>query len=211
MNEAPLAPDGLCPLCRDGLTGFDAAYTYGGYEGALRRLIHVFKYDGVTTLAEPLGRLLARALPRDIEFDLVVPAPMHWRRRWSRGFNQAELLAREIGRRISVPVKPALRRGRNTPSQAGLTSAARRRNLAGAFRVSDPKKVAGKHVLLVDDVLTTGTTAAVCARALKRAGAARVTVLTLARADRRYWTAEVHSGDAAIPAAASSSGTEVSS
>lgn len=204
VSAAPLDAAGICPLCRDGLTAFDGAYSFGGYEGPLRRLIHVFKYEGVASLAKPLGQLLGRTLPREISFDLVVPAPMHWRRRWSRGFNHAELLARQVGRRTSLQVENALRRRRNTPSQSGLTNAARRRNLSGAIEVRQPGKVAGRHVLLVDDVLTTGTTASACARALKRSGAARVTVLTVARADRRHWMAEVR-GESAQGAGASHS------
>jgi len=95
------------------------------------------------------------------------------------------LLAREIGRRTHVPVENALRRVRNTAAQAGLTSAKRRLNVSGAFRAKKRAALAGRRVLLIDDVMTTGATAASCARALARAGARQVTLLTLARADRR--------------------------
>jgi ComF family protein len=117
--------------------------------------------------------------------------PLHWRKRWQRGFNQAELLAREIGRRTHTPVLNALRRVRYTESQAGLTSAKRRQNVSGAFQTSrreslfSAQPLKGRSVLIIDDVITTGATAASCARALKRAGARLVTVLALARADRR--------------------------
>jgi len=111
--------------------------------------------------------------------------PLHWRKRWQRGFNQSELLAREIGRRSNVPVKNELRRVRFTSAQAGLTNAKRRLNVSGAFRSKKKHSLAGKRVLLVDDVMTTGASAASCARALKLAGAGQVTVLTLARVDRR--------------------------
>jgi len=128
---------------------------------------------------------MARALPRSEGFDLLVPMPLHWRRRWSRGFNQSELLARVAGRRTGIPVACALRRRKSTNPQAGLTSAQRRVNVAGAFEVVRPQLVSGRRVVLVDDVLTTGATAGACAAVLRRAGATRVAVLTLARVDRR--------------------------
>lgn len=185
LNAAPLDEDGKCALCRHGLSGFDAAFSYGEYEGTLRKLIHLFKYTGVYPLAQPLGAFLARALPRGQQFDLLVPMPLHWRRRWRRGFNQAELLAKVVGRRTGITVVSAVRRRKATSTQAGLTGAQRRLNVSGAFKVHRPEKVGGRHVVLIDDVLTTGATAAACAAALKRAGAASVTVLTLARVDRR--------------------------
>lgn len=185
LNAAPLDEDGLCPLCRRGASGFDAAYAFGEYEGALRKLIHLFKYDSVRPLAPVLGTMLSRALPRDVAFDVIVPMPLHWSRKWKRGFNQSELLARAIGKRVAVPVANALTRRKATPHQAGLTRAQRRTNVSGVFEASRPDEVAGKHVLLIDDVLTTGASAAACARALKRAGARQVSVLALARVDRR--------------------------
>lgn len=183
MNRFPLDESGRCALCRLGLSGFDEVFTYGSYEGSLRRLIHVFKYEGVRPLAKPFGDLLALALPRERSFDAIVPMPLHWRKRWARGFNQSALLAREISRRWNVPVRHAVRRTRATPPQAGLTNAKRRLNVSGVFQAET--RLDGMRVLLVDDVLTTGATAAACARALKRAGASRVAVLALARTDRR--------------------------
>lgn len=185
LNSAPLDEHGRCALCRHGITGFDAAFSWGEYAGTLRKLIHVFKYDRVSPLAKPLGALLARTLPRSEAVDVIVPMPLHWRRRWSRGFNQSELLARVVSRRIGAPVLNAMKRRKATPPQAGMTSAERRTNVAGAFEVKRRRGIEGRHVLLIDDVLTTGATASACAGALKRAGAARVTVLTLARVDRR--------------------------
>ncbi|MBL8231628.1 MAG: ComF family protein [Bryobacterales bacterium] len=167
------------------MVGFDAAYSYGSYEGALQKLIHLLKYGGVHTLARPLGGLMLNAFPRTAQIDVLVPVPMHWWRVWTRGFNQAELLAKEVARRTGVPVRNAARRKRSTPPQAGLSNSARRRNVSGLFEVSKPADVRGLHVLLVDDVFTTGATASACAAALKRAGARQVSVLTLARADRR--------------------------
>jgi len=185
LSAAPLDEEGRCALCRRGLHGFDAAYSFGFYEGELRELIHLFKYERVQPLARPLGRLLSQALPRDRAFDVIVPMPLHWRKRWQRGFNQSELLARDLGRRTNIRVKNALRRVRFTVAQAGLTNAKRRLNVSGAFRPRKKGALAGLRVLLIDDVMTTGATAASCARALKMAGAREVTLLTLARADRR--------------------------
>jgi competence protein ComFC len=185
VNRFPLDESGRCALCRLGLTGFDAVYSYGSYEGALRKLIHLFKYDGIQPLARPLGDYLALALPREQQFDLIVPMPLHWRRRWARGFNQAELLAREIARRWNVPVRNLARRKRSTRPQSGLTNAKRRANMRGAFAIRRGTRLEGMRVLLVDDVLTTGASAAACARVLKRAGAAHVALLALARTDRR--------------------------
>ncbi len=182
QNSFPLDADGRCALCRSGLRGFDAAYSFGAYEGVLRELIHLYKYGKVRTLAGPLSRLLAQALPRDEAFDATVPVPLYWRRRLQRGFNQAELLARGLSRRTGIPVLRALGRVRPTPTQAGLSNNARRQNMVRAFR---SRSVQGKRILLIDDVMTTGATAASCAQALKQAGARRVALLTVARVDRR--------------------------
>jgi ComF family protein len=190
ISAHPLDSRGLCSLCRLGLPGYEGAYSYGFYEGPLRRLIHLFKFERVPTLAAPLGRYLVKALPDDRQFDVVVPMPLHWLRRWRRGFNQSGLLASEVGRRLGLPLQTrALRRKRHAAPQSGLSSAARRRNVAGLFAVSDRRLIEGRRVLLVDDVLTTGATAQAAARALKSAGAAQVVVLTLARADRREYAA----------------------
>jgi ComF family protein len=185
VNHFPLDETGRCMLCRLGLQGFDAVYSYGSYEGTLRKLVHLFKYSGMRPLARPFGEFLARALPLDQRYDLIVPMPLHWFKRWQRGFNQADLLAREIGRKWHVPVRDVVRRRRATAPQAGLTNAKRRANVQGAFRTSSSQRLDGLRVLLVDDVLTTGATASACARALKRAGALHVSLLALARTDRR--------------------------
>lgn len=177
--------DGLCGLCRRGAQGYDAAYSYGFYGGTLRELIHLLKYGKVEPLAGPLGRLLSLACPREQRFDVIVPVPMHWRRRWDRGFNQSESLARVLGKRLGLPVRNVAKRRRSTPPQAGMTSARRRANVSGAFEIRDRNAVRGRRILLVDDVLTTGATAGACARALKQAGASFVAVITVARADRR--------------------------
>ncbi len=188
LNRSPLDDSGRCAICRLGARSFDEAWSYGSYDGAVRALVHLFKYERIPTLARPLGALLSRALPRDRHFDIITPVPMHWRRRWTRGFNQAELLAAELSRRTGIPMEMALQR-RHRPAQAGQSSAARRRNATGAFSAAShltPGSMAGQRVLLIDDVFTTGSTAAACASVLKRTGAVRVSVLTLARADRRF-------------------------
>jgi ComF family protein len=187
QNGFPLDSEGRCALCRSGLRGFDEAWCYGSYEGALRDLIHLYKYGRVQTLARPLADLALAALPRDERFDALVPVPLHWRRRWARGFNQSELLARLISRRTGIPMLPALVRTRSTAAQAGLSNTGRRRNVAHAFRCRrlPGRRLQGRRILLLDDVMTTGSTAAACAAALKRRGAARVALLAVARVDRR--------------------------
>lgn len=190
LNRAPLDEQGRCPLCRAGARGFDAAYSFAAYEGRLRKLIHLLKYGRIRPLAGPLGSWLVSALPRDQAFDAVTAVPLHWRRLWQRGFNQSALLARSVARRYGVPLIAALRRKRTTVSQAGLTHSQRRANVSGAFVVKRRQAVEGRRILLVDDVMTTGATASACGMALKRAGARHVSVLTLARVDRRISVAQ---------------------
>lgn len=186
LNRFPLDEQGRCALCRSGARGFDAAYCFGSYEGPLRDLIHLLKYGGMKPLARPLGEYLSRALPLDEAFDAAVPMPLHWRRRFDRGFNQSALLAREIGKRRRIPVWNAVRRVRATKSQIGLTNSKRRLNVRGAFRKARlGRPLEGLRLLLIDDVMTTGATASACGAVLKRAGAKSVTLLTLARVDRR--------------------------
>ncbi len=191
----PLCPvcDGLLgagrrdPLCgRSRRPGFAYARAALRYGEIAREAIHAFKFGGRRGLANPLGDLLAglglRALPGAAP-DLLVPVPLHPRRARERGYNQALLLARRLERAWGVPVAAhALRRAVPTQPQADLDAAARRRNVRDAFAVQSPGLIAGRHVVLVDDVLTTGATAGECARTLSRAGAATVGVLTVARA-----------------------------
>jgi ComF family protein len=194
VNDYPLDEHGVCAACRSGLRGFDSAACFGFYEGTLRGLIHLFKYSGMRPLAAPLARFIERALAVGVSaddargFDAVVAVPLHWRRKWARGFNQAELLARPIARRRGLPLVNALRRKRSTEVQAGLAMAGRRRNVTGAFAAREGADVKGKRILLIDDVMTTGATASACASVLKRAGAASVSLATLARVDRRWKT-----------------------
>lgn len=185
LNRFPLDENGRCALCRLGANGFDTVYTYGSYEEALRELIHLFKYRGVRPLVRPLAHFLARAIPTERPFDLIVPMPLHWRKRWSRGYNQSELLANEIARLRGLPVAKIVRRTKPTTPQAGLSNSKRRLNVRGAFKIRNGATVKGLRVLLIDDVLTTGATASACAKVLKRAGAKHVAVAAVARTDRR--------------------------
>lgn len=187
-SRAPLDEKGCCSLCRLGVRGFDAAYSSGEYDGALRKLIHLFKYHGIYSLRHTLVDRLSDALPRDQHFDVVMPVPMHWWRRFLRGRNHAETLARGLSKRTGINAASPLYRKKLTPSQATVSRAERRRNVKGVFAVRRPVAVRGKRILLVDDVLTTGSTAGACAAALKKAGAAHVAVITIARVDRRAWT-----------------------
>lgn len=185
VNDSALDHFGVCLRCRTGLSGYDYAYSYGFYEDLLRELIHEFKYAFVEPLGAPLGALMARALPLDLRVDVIVPVPLHWRRKIWRGFNQAEALARPVARRLQAPVVNALRKTRYTESQAQSTPSTRRSQLTGAFVLADRQAVEGRHVLLIDDVLTTGSTVTACSRLLRSAGAKTITALTLARVDRR--------------------------
>jgi ComF family protein len=161
----------------------DAVVAVGSYQGLLREAVHGLKYGRRRGLAPPLGELLARRLePVLPEWwpDVVLPVPIHWSRRLRRGFNQAEMLADEVARIAGLrPDYSALARIRRTRSQVGLSGDARRRNLSGAFRVRYPAAVAGRSILLVDDVYTTGATLAECGRALRAAGARAVYGLVL--------------------------------
>ena len=185
ITAAPSDLDsGVCGACARERPAYDQVAFYGAYQGPLRRLIHVLKYDRVASLARPLGERLAALAGELAPFDVVVPTPLDWRRRWRRGFNQAGLLAERVAGRLTVPYKPHLLRRKLARAQARLTSAERRRNLRGAVRARRPEEIAGRTVLVVDDVMTTGATLDACARALKRAGAKSVKGLILARAER---------------------------
>ena len=128
-----------------------------------------------------MARYMAPLVSADGE-RLLVPVPLHRTRLWSRGFNQSALVARELSRRLGISTDMlALRRTRRTPPLKGMSPLQRRKTVAGAFRVRDKAAVAGKIVILVDDVLTTGSTADACARTLKKAGAARVELVSWAR------------------------------
>jgi ComF family protein len=185
-----LMGDGRCAGCRDFEPAFDRAVSFGEYEGGLRGLIHLLKYESVTPVAAPLGRMLAEAIQellagRETLQPMLVPVPLHKSRRRARGFNQAELIARAAGKRGSRRLAVAsgiLLRQRDTISQVGLSREERMENVRDAFRVSAPERVKGQTLIVVDDVMTTGTTLSECARVLKQAGAKRVWAETVARA-----------------------------
>jgi ComF family protein len=180
-----------CGLCRRIEPAFARATAYGSYESGLRELVHLLKYGGVRPAANVLGRMLVEAiatlepeLPSD--FVVLIPVPLHRTKLRQRGFNQAELIAR-----AALKINPSrdryrlcagvLERKRDTTSQTGLTSHQRRENLRGAFGVAQAEAIKGREVLVVDDVYTTGATVSECARVLRRAGATRVWVATVAR------------------------------
>ena len=175
----------LCAACRRGYFHFDFARSYGRLEDPLQAIIHRFKYGSHPSLARPLARLIHTLwVPgfRDRAPDMIVPVPLHKARRKERGFNQAWLLARHLSRRTQVPLMDrVLVRHRSTAVQAGLSRGQRLRNIRGAFGVADPTAVRKRAVLLVDDVFTTGATLNECARMLRKQGAHRVDVLTVAR------------------------------
>ena len=182
----PQAIEGLCGGCRRTHPPFAYARAAARYGGLVREAIHAFKFGGRRGLARPLGDLLAglglRALPGAAP-DLLVPVPLHRRRERERGYNQALLVAQRLERAWGVPVAgDALARVAATAPQADLDGVSRRRNVRNAFAVLRPELIADRHVVLVDDVLTTGATAGECARTIARAGASVVGVLTIARA-----------------------------
>ena len=155
------------------------------YDDVARGLVHAFKYGDRIDLAPLLGGWMARAGAELLDgADALVPVPLHWRRLWTRRFNQSAALAAAISRTHGVAVAhAALRRVKATQQQVGLSRSERAGNVQGAFRVAPAAKaeVAGRRLILIDDVLTSGATADACARALLRAGAAQVDVLVLAR------------------------------
>jgi ComF family protein len=188
-DQLAQAPDttGLCTRCARRTPAFSLARSAGAYEGSLRELVHAFKFEGRRQLAEPLARLMCRRGLDVLEgADAVVPVPLHPVRLLRRGFNQADDLAREIG----LPVWRLLRRRRHGPPQASLPAPRRRANLKRAyalsFRCALPESMrrsfAGKIVVLIDDVMTTGATLDACARTLLDHGVRDVRALTVARA-----------------------------
>jgi ComF family protein len=182
----PVALEGenLCAACLAKPPAFDRARAILAYDENSRGAILALKHADRLELVPGFARWLARAGQGLIaESDMIVPVPLYRSRLWQRRYNQSAELARRLARDWKLAFDPfALVRSRATPSQGAMASAkARRRNVLGAFKVPNPGCVAGKHVLLLDDVLTTGATAEACARALKRAGTSKVFVLALAR------------------------------
>jgi ComF family protein len=175
-----------CPACIAKPPVYDQVRSPLIYDDASRSLVLGLKNGGRQELLQQFGRWMALAA-RDClpEADALVPVPLHWRRLLSRRYNQSSLLAGALSRQADLPLDTdSLRRRRSTPSQAGRSIDARRRNMANAFVVTNPERVRGKALILVDDVFTTGATVAACTRQLKKAGASRVDVVTLCRVVR---------------------------
>ncbi len=154
------------------------------HDGPARRIVHALKYQDRQDLVPMMGLWMARAGAELLgKADVVVPVPLHWLRLARRGFNQSDVLAGAVSRASGRPLSQALRRTRRTRQQIRLSGAARRRNVEGAFAIRDAARadVAGRRVVLIDDVITTGATIHACTRALLHAGAAHVDVLAFSR------------------------------
>jgi ComF family protein len=183
------SPQGITPVCDRCLTDppqLDGLWAYGVHSGPLREAIHHFKYRDVRVLAGPLGSLMTEGWgalpPADVVPDSIVPVPLHPSREWERGYNQAALLGYEFGSRLRLPVvENVLIRTRETLPQVGLDATERRANVLNAFQCSS-SDLAGRRVLLIDDVCTSGATLEAAGDALREGGVSSVWAYTLARA-----------------------------
>src|SRR5438477_1640815 len=175
-----------CANCANRTLGFDAAVSAYRSRGVVRFIVLQFKYNRQLHLRHPIAEWLQEAMNDarlcQRHFDLVIPVPLHPARRRERGFNQAELLAKILAQKINVPLGRALERIRYTTTQTAFDRVERMENLRGAFHLRKKIGVRGLHVLLVDDILTTGSTLSECARVLREAGAQSVYAVTAARA-----------------------------
>lgn len=179
--------DHLCARCQGDSPAFSMHRSCGVYGGTLKDVILLFKYRKYAPLSRPLARFADSCLAADRplweDADLFVPVPLHPSRKRERGFNQAALLARDLGLRRGLGVLTgALVKTRNRPAQAGLRAADRERNVRSAYAVKHADKVRGRTLILIDDVTTTGATIRECARLLKEAGAKDIRAITLAQA-----------------------------
>lgn len=193
-------PKPACPGCGGPMTGimdmcsscmhaaaarpWSKAFSLYEMRGFGKELIHEFKYRKNHHLCRPIARMIAMHLGDSIRqegFDSIIPTPLHWFRKIQRGYNQSEYLAEQLGSELDLPVIRNLRRKKWTHQQAHLDQKARIQNLKGAFRVVHPEKIAGKSLLLVDDVLTTGATLAAATQCLLDAGAEKICILVIAR------------------------------
>ncbi len=184
VSEAAITftPNHQCHNCEERPPVYGRAWTLFPYIPPLQAAICLFKYRGKIALARPLANLMITAFPENLDADLIMPVPLHPTRLRTREFNQSLLLADYLARHLTRPVSARnLVRSVATDPQTTLSRQARMRNLRNAFAVRKPHEIIHQRVLLIDDVFTTGTTVNECAKALKKAGAASVTVLTLAR------------------------------
>jgi ComF family protein len=178
--------DGGCPGCPQPLPRFDRVVRLGPYKEPLRGIVRQLKYRRRETILTHLAKLLHPAVAaqtQDAEFDLILPVPMFYLRRMLRGFDHARRLAEALGGEMGVDIGDELRRVRDTPTQVGLPKTRRAQNVRGAFAVRPRSRLDGARILLVDDVTTTGATANEAARTLLAAGASRVTLVVVAKAD----------------------------
>ncbi len=182
--NSPVTTDHLCSRCFKEKIFFDKARAIGVFDGALRKAVHLLKYSPRPRIAASLGRLMAQQGKEimDIKgYDWIIPVPLHEIRLRQRGFNQALLLARQVGKTWGVPVKAEyLKRALQTETQTTMLRQSRYRNVRNAFNCT-AEYGGEKNILIIDDVFTTGATVNECARVLKKHGAKRVEVLTLAR------------------------------
>jgi ComF family protein len=169
----------LCFACMPDPLPLDWCEAWGRYSGSLERVLHALKFERHDFLDDQIAQLLHESL-RDCDFDAIVPVPMHWLRKRQRGYNQAELLARALTRRINIPTELLLRKTRGGSPQSTLARDARARNVRKVFAASKAAK--GKRILIVDDICTTGETLRACARALLREDASRVCAVAIAKA-----------------------------
>ena len=177
---------GGCSECRGRPLGFDAAVALGPYQGPIRSLCLRLKHARDGWIARWLAEVLAEGQADRLRAEpdaLIVPVPLHWRRRLSRGYNQAEALALGLGKVLGLEVRSPLRRVVATPKLSRFGRQERARRVRGAFRARRGADVRGRTVFLVDDILTTGATSGAAARALKQAGARRVVAVVVARAE----------------------------
>ncbi|MBV8084155.1 MAG: ComF family protein [Chloroflexi bacterium] len=183
-REAPRTapPTFRCQDCARELPRIDGIRAAARYEGAIRSAVHRLKYDGRRAMAGQLAAYLVRAAA-ELPGEAVVPLPLHPNRLRVRGYNQSELLARELASRLGLPLLLAAERVRETEDQIGKNRRQRQQNVKGAFVCADRSLVAGRALLLVDDVCTTGSTLFACAEPLLKAGAASVWGLAVARQD----------------------------
>jgi ComF family protein len=176
------SPEHECLSCRKDPPHYDQALAAGIFEGPLREAIHVYKYRPLRSLGKHLSLWMAEQVRMTVPLDLAMPVPLHKKRLRHRGFNQALLLAHGISERFAIPLSyDNLVRTRYTRPQVELSGRERAENVRGAFNLIRPQEIIDTRILLIDDVFTTGATMNECAKVLNDAGAASVTVLTLAR------------------------------